>query len=71
LAQIRVDLGGALLKRTKSDEPIDVTQTLGPIGDVVDGVTNALPVDVAVDAPVLPTLKPRSKAIIEPVIQYG
>jgi hypothetical protein len=68
---IDIDLAGVMVKRTGNDGGIDVTQTLGPAGDLVDGITNALPVDVALNAPVVPNLRPRAKIIVEPVIQYN
>jgi len=55
---VDVDLGGLQLKRAPGTEndPIDLTDSLGPVGGVVDGVNSVVGsvADVNVDAPILP-----------------
>lgn len=47
-----------ILPRMDKDSGIDVdvTDTLGPAGDLVDDIVNAVLGDLTVDAPVVPTL---------------
>jgi len=70
-AQVEVDLGGAGLSiKRSSDDDLDLAplEALGPLGDELSGVVDSLPVDVSVDAPVLPRA---DRVILEPVVQYS